>query len=79
LQVKDRARYRLRWLATLLGQIATDVFNARRGWTTWTPRLTVNREENWKKGYEWGIKEERGELRREEAFSTALAMEKRSG
>jgi hypothetical protein len=42
LQVKDSARDRLRWLAKLLGRIATDVFNARRGWTSWTPRLMAN-------------------------------------
>jgi hypothetical protein len=42
LQVKDSARDLLRWLAKLLGRIATDVFNTRRGWTSWTPRLTAN-------------------------------------
>jgi hypothetical protein len=39
LQVKDSAMNRLWWLAKLVEQMTTDVFNARRSWVSWTPRL----------------------------------------
>jgi hypothetical protein len=41
LQVKDSARDRLRWLAKLVERVATEVFNTKGSWASWTLRLTM--------------------------------------
>jgi hypothetical protein len=41
LQVKETAKLELQQGAKLLGRIADEVFRARNGWISWTPRLTT--------------------------------------